>query len=73
MEEIDIAVHAAGGGGAERAGGHARRGLGGAGVVDGVVLEVGRQVALAVEDFLEFGVGDVARDDDGPGERDGRW
>ena len=40
LKEIDVAVHAAGGGGAEAAAGHAGGGLGRAGVVHGMVFEV---------------------------------
>ena len=51
LEEVDVGVHAAGGGGAEGAGGHALGGLGGAGVVDGVVLEVVGHRLAGVEQF----------------------
>ena len=65
LEEIDVAVHAACRGGAEAAAGHAGGGFGGAGVIDGVVLEVVRQRLAGIEHLLELRVRDVAGDDDG--------
>ena len=71
LEEVNIGIHASSGGGAEGAGGHALWCLGGAGVVDGVVFEVGGDVAVFFEDFFDFGMSDVAGDDDGAAEGDG--
>ena len=67
LEEIDVAVHAAGCSGSETTGCVADGGLGGAGVVDGVVFEVVGQALAGVDAFLELGVGDVARDDERAG------
>ena len=48
--------------------GHAGRGFGGAGVVDGVVFDVLRHGLAGVEHLFDAGVGDVAGDDEGAGE-----
>jgi hypothetical protein len=40
LEEIDVSVHAASGGGTEGTGGETGRSFGGAGVVDGVILDI---------------------------------
>jgi hypothetical protein len=74
LEEVDVAVHAAGGGRAERGPRRMPVGrLGGAGVVDRVVLEVLRQALARVEALLELGVGDVAGHDERAGERERAW
>ena len=65
LELFNITIHAAGRGGAERAGGHARGGFRRAGVIDRVIAEILGQFAGGIEDFLELGVGDIAGDDDG--------
>ena len=65
LEEIDVAVHAACGGGAEAAAGHAGGCFGGAGVIDGVIFEVIRQRLAGIEHLLQLGMRDVAGDDDG--------
>ena len=62
MEEVNVGIHPSGGGGTEGATGHSFGGFGGAGVVDGVLLEVVGEVTVAVEDLFEFGVGGVAGD-----------
>ena len=72
LEELDVAVHAAGGGRAERARGHADRRLGGTGVVDGVILEVLGQAFALLEAFADLGVRDVAGDDERTGEGEAR-
>ena len=71
LEEIDVSVHAASGGGTEGTGGHPRRGLRRAGVIDGILLEILGQVAGFIEDLLELRVGGIAGDDDRPAEREG--
>ena len=63
LEQLDVRVHAAGGGRPERSGRIARRRLRGARVVDAVVLHVRRQPGARVDPLLELGVRDVARDD----------
>src|SRR6516165_8484132 len=65
---IDIAVHAAGSGGSERAGCISRRGLRRPGIVNRVVLHIVRQPVPAFEPLLEFCMGDIARDDQRTGE-----
>ena len=65
LEEIDVAVHAARRGGAETAAGHARRRLGGTGIINRMVLEVLRQLTAGVETLLQLRMRDVAGDDDG--------
>ncbi len=64
LEEIDVAVHAASGGRAERTGGVALRGLGRAGVVNRVLLEVVGQAFAGIDALLQLRVGDVAGNDD---------
>lgn len=65
LEEIDVTVHAASGGGAEAAAGHAGGCFGGAGVINGVILEVVRQRLAGIEHLLQLRMRDVAGDDDG--------
>ena len=72
LELVDIAIHAAGGGRAEGAGGHAGRGLGGAGIIDRMVLEIVGHRLSRFQPLTDLGMGKVARDDDGPGEREPR-
>src|SRR5580765_983804 len=69
LELVDVGVHPPGRRRAERAGGHAGRGLGRAGVVDRVVLQVCRHLLTRVEPLLDLRVGDVASDDQRTGER----
>ena len=71
LKEIDVGIHAPGGGGAEGAGGHPFGGLGGTGVVNRILLKVVGEVAVLLEDFLEFGMGNIAGHNDGSGEGDG--
>ena len=68
LEEVYIGIHTPGCGGTEGAGGIALGGLGGAGVVDGVILHILRQVLTGVQQLLELGVGDIATHDDGTAE-----
>ena len=68
LEGVDVGVHAAGGGRAERARGVALGGLGRAGVVHGMVLQVLGHRLAGVEPLLDLGVGDVAGDDQRAGE-----
>jgi hypothetical protein len=72
LEEIDVAVHAAGGGGAKAAAGHAGGCFGGAGVIDGVILEVVRQRLAGIEHLLQLRMRDVAGDDDGAVDEEAR-
>ena len=72
LEKLDVTVHATGGGRTERAGGHADGRLGGAGVIDGVILDVLRQAFALLESFADLGVRDVAGDDERAGEREAR-
>ena len=72
LEEFDVAVHAAGGGRTKGTRGHADGGLGGAGVIDGVILDVLRQAFALLESFADLGVRDVAGDDERAGEREPR-
>src|SRR3972149_6091453 len=65
LEQVHVGIHAARGGRSEGARGHSLGGLGRTGVVDGVVLQVLRQVFPAVDPLLEFCMGDIASDDDG--------
>ena len=69
LELVDVGVHPAGRGRAERAAGVALGRLGRTGVVDGVVLEVLRHAVAGVEPLLDLGVRDVAGDDQRAGER----
>ena len=68
LELINEGVHAASGGRAKGARGEAVGLLGGAGVVNDVVLEVLRHRAAILEALLDLSVGDIAGDDDGAGE-----
>lgn len=70
LKQIDVAIHAAGGGRAKRAGGVADWGLGRTGVVDGVVFDVIGQALARVDAFLEFCVRAVAGDDHGARQED---
>ena len=69
LEQVDVRVHAPGGGGAERPRRASLGPLGGAGVVDHVVAEVLRQVFAAVDPLFQLGVGDVAGHDHRSAER----
>ena len=72
LEQIDVAVHAPGGGGAEGAAGHAGGRLGRTGIIHRVRLEIGWQLKAGVETLLELRVRDVACDDDGAAEQQAR-
>ena len=68
LEELHVGVHATGGGGAEGAGGIALGGLGGAGVVNRVVLDVLGKLFTGIQQLLELGVGNITAHDNGTGE-----
>ena len=70
LELLDVGVHPAGRGRAERAGGVALGRLGRAGVVDRVVPQVLRHLLAGVEPLLDLGVRDVAGDDQRAGQRE---
>ena len=72
LEEIDVAVHAAGGGGTKAAAGHAGGCFGGTGVIDGVIFEVIGQRLAGIEHLLELRMRDVAGDDDGAVDEEAR-
>src|SRR5215472_16393467 len=67
-ERIDIAVHAPGSGRPEGTRSISFGRLGRTGVVDRMVLDVIGQPAAALEPFLQFGVSDVASDDQRAGQ-----
>src|SRR6516165_2539887 len=67
-KSIDIAVHAAGCGRAERAGGVSRRRLRRSGIVDRVVLYIIGQPFAVIEPLFELCVRDVARHDQRTGQ-----
>mmetsp|Transcript_85111 Transcript_85111/g.260059 ORF Transcript_85111/g.260059 Transcript_85111/m.260059 type:complete len:304 (-) Transcript_85111:861-1772(-) len=69
LERVDVRVHAPRRCRAETPAGHARRGLRGARVINGVVLDVIRQALPGVDFLLQLRVRDVPGDDDGPRER----
>ena len=70
LELLDVRVHPAGRRRAERAGRVALRGLGRAGVVDGVVLQVLRHLLARVQPLLDLGVRDVAGHHQRAGQRE---
>ena len=65
LEQVHVGIHAPRGGGAEGAGGIPFRGLGRTRVVHGMVLHVLGHAFTLFQAFLQLGVGDVARHDDG--------
>ena len=64
LEEVNIAVHATGRSGAKTTARVTLRCLGGACIVDRVVFEIIGQSLAGIHAFLEFGVGNVAGDDE---------
>ena len=69
LEIVHERIHAARRRRAERARGVALRRLGGAGVIDRMILEIVRQPLSALQPFAQFAVREVARHDHGPAER----
>ena len=72
LEEVDVRVHSARGGGTERTRRPALRPLGRPGVVDHVVAHVRRQLLAGVQPLLQLRVGDVPRHDHRPRQRQPR-
>ena len=69
LQQIDVRVHAPGGGWPQRTGRIALRRFGRAGVVDRVILDVLRQAFTAIQTLFQLGVRDIAADDDGAAQR----
>ena len=72
LEEIDVAVHTTGGGRSKTAAGHAGRGFGGAGVIDGMIFEVIGQRIAGIKHLFELRMRDVAGDDNGAVDEEAR-
>ena len=67
LEQIYIGIHTAGRGRAKGAGRLTLGGLGWASIVDWMLLQVIGQRFSGVQQFLPFGMGDVAANNDGAG------